>query len=286
MQKLIINAAITGMIPRRKDSAFVPLTAREIATDVRRCASAGASIVHLHARDETGAPTWRPEVFAEILQRVHAAAPEIILCVSTSGRDFPEFEKRAAALGPHPAGTPAVEMASLTLGSLNFPAQASVTTPDMIAALAARMLQLGITPELECFELGMVELIGYLLRKDILPRPVYTNLLLGNRGTLSATESNLRAMVAALPAGATWAAAGIGRFQLPMNRLAIELGGHVRVGLEDNLWFDAKRTEPASNPRLVERLARFAHSCGREVATPAEARLTIGLPMPVEAITS
>jgi uncharacterized protein (DUF849 family) len=280
MQNLIINAAVTGMIPRREDSPFVPLTPREIAADVRRCAAAGASIVHLHARDAQGAPTWSPEVFAEILERVHAAAPEIVLCVSTSGRDFPEFEKRSAALGPHGPATPAPEMASLTLGSLNFPGQASVTTPAMIAALATRMGELGITPELECFEIGMVELIGYLLRKSILRRPVYTNLLLGNRGTLGASEDNLRAMVAALPRGATWAAAGIGRFQLPVNQLAIESGGHVRVGLEDNLWFDEARRDPASNPRLVERLAGFARSRGREIASPEEARRTIGLGEP------
>lgn len=278
MSKLIINAALTGMIPRRSDSPYVPLSPPEIAADARRCFEAGASIVHLHAREPSGAPTWYPKLYREILERVHAAAPELILCVSTSGRDFPGFAQRSASLDPfHGEPGPAPEMASLTLGSLNFPKQASVTAPDMIAALAARMRELGITPELECFELGMVELIHYLLRKDILARPLYCNLMLGSLGTLAATRKNLEAMVAALPSGATWAAAGIGRFQLSTNRLAVELGGHVRVGLEDNLWFDEARQDPASNPRLVERIADYARSLGREVASPNEARALIGL---------
>lgn len=274
MDELIINAAITGMIPRRHDTPHVPLSPQEIAEDVRRCRDAGASIVHLHARDAEGRPTWDPEIYHEILARSRAAAPDIVLCVSTSGRNWPEFEKRSASLD---LVDPAPEMASLTLGSLNFPKQASVNAPDMIRRLAEHMAKRGVTPELECFEIGMVEYAHFLYRKGILPEPRYCNLLLGSLGTLRATEFNLQAMVAALPTGTTWAAAGIGRFQRPMNELAIELGGHVRVGLEDNLWFDDERTELASNPRLVERLAASARAAGREPASPDVARRIIGL---------
>jgi uncharacterized protein (DUF849 family) len=275
--RLIINAAITGMVPTKADNPHVPITPDEIMADVRRCADAGASIIHLHARDDNGNPTPDKQIYAEILRRARHVCPDVILCVSTSGRTHKSFEDRSAALE---LTDPAPEMASLTLGSMNFPTQASLNAPDMIRNLALKMRDCNIRPELEIFELGMAEYTHFLLKRGILHPPLYANILLGNKGTLSATESNLKAVIAALPAKTTWAAAGIGRFQLQVNTMAIHLGGHVRVGLEDNLWYDDARTLPATNASQIERLVRIARAAGREPATPAEARQLMGLPPP------
>ncbi len=170
-------------------------------------------------------------------------------------------------------------MASLTLGSLNFPRQASVNAPATIQGLAERMRERGIVPEWEVFDFGMLDYAAYLRGRDLLGDPVYVNLLLGSLGTLAATPLNLALLVERLPAGATWAATGIGRFQLQVNRLAIAMGGHVRVGLEDNIWFDDARTDLATNARLVgERLVRIARAMGREPATPDQVRERLQMP--------
>lgn len=276
MHPLIVNAALTGMVPTRRDSASVPLTPEEIAADAERCVLAGASIVHLHARDDDGTATYRSEVYAEIVTRVRERCPDVVVCVSTSGRVFKTYEERSEVLDLD--GDLKPEMASLTLGSLNFPKQASVNEPDMIRRLAERMAELGIVPELEVFDVGMLDTASYLIGRDVLRTPFYANLLLGSLGTLSATPFNLALLVEKLPPGTTWAAAGIGRFQFPMNALAITMGGHVRVGLEDNLWLDAEKTRPATNVALVERIVRLAQAAERDIATPAQARELIGLP--------
>ncbi|MHB0997836.1 MAG: beta-keto acid cleavage family enzyme [Armatimonadota bacterium] len=274
MNKLIINAAITGMIPTKETTPHVPITPDEIADDARRCRDAGASIVHLHARDEYGIPTYRKDIYEQILRKVREACPDIILCVSTSGRMFKSFEERSQVLD---AVDPQTEMASLTLGSMNFPKVASVNSPDMIKSLALRMHERGIVPEWECFELGMAEYSNYLIDHSILYPPFYCNILLGSLGTLSATPENLRMAVNALHHDVTWAAAGIGRYQLSVNKMAISMGGHVRIGLEDNIWYDDERTHPASNVELIERIVQIAKSEGREPASPAEAREIIGI---------
>ena len=272
--KLIINVALTGMVPTKHDTPHLPVTPEEIAAEVRRCRDAGASIVHLHARDATGGPTYHKDLYREILAQVRAACPDIILCVSTSGRVFKHFAQRAEVLDVE---QPRPEMASLTLGSMNFAREESINNPEMIKALALRMQERGIVPELECFELGMVEYAEYLIKHGILKPPYYCNILLGSLGTLGASAFNLSAMVRALPAGATWAAAGIGRFQFEVNALAVTIGGHVRVGLEDNIWFDRERHELAGNAQFVERIVGVARAVGREIATPDEARALIGL---------
>jgi uncharacterized protein (DUF849 family) len=273
---LVINVALTGMVPTRDDSPHVPLTAVEIADDCERCYAAGASLFHLHARDDAGEPTWRPEVYRDIVLAVRARCPGAIVCVSTSGRRVRDAEQRGAVLDLDGDAKP--DMASLTLGSMNFPTQVSVNDPSTIHLLADRMRERGIVPELEAFDLGMIDYAKYLVGRGRLAPPLYFNLLLGSLGTLAATPSNLALMVQALPPGAVWAAAGIGRFQFQMNALAITMGGHVRVGLEDNLWFDEARTRLATNPDLVERLAGLARAAGRRIASPEEARRLVGLP--------
>lgn len=275
--RLIINVALTGMVPTKADNPYVPISPVEIAEDVQRCHEAGASIFHIHARDAAGQPAYQAAYYEEILTQVraHCHDPQIVICLTTSGRVHNTFEARAQVLDLPEEYRP--DMASLTLGSMNFPKQASVNAPDMIMALARTMQGRGIVPELEVFDLGMIDYSHVLIERNILQPPHYYNILLGSLGTLSATPLNLALMVNALPASATWAAAGIGRFQFPMNALAITIGGHVRVGVEDALYMTASRADLASNPRLVERLVRVARAVGREPATSTEARAMIGL---------
>jgi 3-keto-5-aminohexanoate cleavage enzyme len=273
---LVVNAALTGMVPTKADNQALPITPEEIAEDAGRCVQAGAAIVHLHARDEHGAPTYRREVYAEIIRRVRETSPEVIVCVSTSGRLFKTFEERADVLDLDDDLKP--EMASLTLGSLNFPREASINEPEMIRRLAETMNERGIIPELEVFDLGMVDYAKFLIERGLLRPPYYFNLLLGSLGTLSAKPLHLATLTAALPSGSTWAGAGIGRFQFFVNSMAITMGGHVRVGLEDNLWLDVRKERPADNVALVERLAALAQAAERDVATPDQARAIIGLP--------
>ena len=274
---LIVNAALTGMVPTKDDNPSVPLSPAEIAEDAARVVGAGAAIVHLHARDEEGVPTWHPDAYRRIVHEVRARCPDVVVCVSTSGRRFTAFEERSAVLDLD--GDERPELASLTLGSLNFPGQASVNPPDMIRRLVERMQERGITPELEVFDLGMVDYLVYLLERGVLRPPVYVNILLGSLGTLSASAFNLAAAVRALPPEATWSAAGIGRFQLDVNALAVAMGGNVRVGLEDNVWLDRDRTVPATNEQLVARVVGLARMLEREPATPGDARAIIGLPV-------
>ncbi len=272
---LIINLAPTGMVPTRVQNASLPETPDQIAEDAERCRAAGASIIHLHARESDGSPTYRSDIYREIIAKVRGRAPDVIVCVSTSGRNFKTFEQRSEVLNLDDDVGP--EMASLTLGSMNFPQQASVNEPAMIKKLADTMNERGIVPELEVFDLGMIDYAKYLIDRKILREPFYFNLLLGSLGTLAASAFNLAAAVMSLPAGSTWAGAGIGRFQFLMNSIAIPMGGNVRVGLEDNLLWDHETKEQATNLRLVERLARLANAAERKVATPDEARQIIGL---------
>lgn len=272
---VILNLAATGMVPMREQTPHVPLTPDEIAEDCARGREVGASVVHLHARDPDGTPTHRKEVYARIIGAVRERAPDLVVCVSCSGRNVPDLERRSEVLDLD--GDLKPDMASLTLGSMNFPCQASVNTPEVIAGLATRMAEKGIRPELEVFEVGMIDVAHYLLRKGVLDSPLYFNILLGSRGTAALNPLNLGTMLAALPDGASWGLAGIGDFQLRANTMAICSGGHVRVGLEDNIWYDAERTTLATNPMLVERVAELARTLGRRPATPQEARAILGL---------
>jgi len=272
---LVISLALTGMVPRRADSPYVPLTPEEIVADAARGVAAGARVLHVHAREPNEDPSPRAEVFAGIVSRIRQAAPEALVCVTTSGRTHNTFDARSAALSLERDLKP--ELASLTLGSMNFPKQASVNSPQMIEQLAVAMRERGILPELEVFDMGMLDYAHYLIAKGILRPPFVFNLILGSLGTLAATPLNLALMVERLPANAFWSAAGIGRFQFPMNALGILSGGHARTGLEDNLYMDADKREPATNERLVQRIAGLALAAGRPLASFGEARALMGL---------
>lgn len=275
MQPLIVNLAPTGMVPTRRDSPHVPLSIAGIAADCARCCAAGASMLHLHLRDRDGAPSCDAAPFGELIAAVREAAPGAIVVATTSGRREPDPARRAAVLGLDGAQRP--DMASLTLGSLNFSREASVNAPDTVLRLAAMMKERGIRPELEVFDLGMVNYAKVLIDKGLLEPPFYFNLLLGNPASAQASLLHLGMLVADLPPQSVWSVAGIGRHQAPANALGIFAGDGVRTGLEDNLWLDEARTTPATNLQLVERVAAQAAAFGRALATPAEVRRRLGL---------
>jgi 3-keto-5-aminohexanoate cleavage enzyme len=274
-KKLIINVAMTGNYSSKSVNPNVPISPDEIASDAERCYRAGATFFHLHARDEDGRPTCKREVFEEILSRVRKRCPDAVLCATTSGRVFKSFEERSAVLDIE--GDIKPDFASLSLGSMNFPTEASLNPPQMIERLAMKMAEKGISPELEVFETGMVNVAAYLIRKGHLRKPHYFNLFFGLLGTMPARMVDVCHQVHSLPQGAVWGAAAGGRFQLPVNTSALVMGGHVRVGLEDNLFYDYDKTVLATNEGLVKRVVRIASELGRPIAGPSDTRRMLGL---------
>ena len=263
---LIINLAPTGMIPTRAMTPHVPLTPGEIIADVLKCRELGITTVHLHARDDNGQTTFKRDVYAEIIRGIRNVDKDLVLCVSTSGRKFNELEKRSDVLDLD--GDLKPDMASLTLSSLNFNQVASVNSPDMIQALAKKMLEKNIKPELEVFDVGMINYAKYLIKKGLLTPPYYFTLLLGNIACAQANLMHLGYMINELPDDSFYSVAGIGNAQLPMNAVSIAYGGGVRIGLEDNIWFDDERTILATNPDLVKRIVSIAKAMGRVVMDP------------------
>jgi 3-keto-5-aminohexanoate cleavage enzyme len=273
---LIINVALTGMVPRRPAVPHVPVTARQIVQDAVDCTEAGATILHLHARNADQSPDWHRTAYERFIPELRERCPGAVLCVTTSGRDVSELERRADVLELEGDAKP--DMASLTLGSMNFRTQASVNEPEMILGLVERMRQRGIRPELEVFDSGMAYLASEFLDRGIIESPVYANVLLGGPNTAPASARSLVHLLDLLPAQTVWAAAGLGHFQLPMNGLAVHMGGHVRTGLEDSPWMDSATKRPATNVELVQRVSEMARLAGRSVADTQWARVRLGLP--------
>ena len=276
MTDLIINFTPTGMLPTKEMTPHVPITVTEIVEDVHRAVDIGITMVHLHARDEfTGEPTYKAEVYAEIIAGIRSFSRDLIVCVSLSGRTFKEFEQRAEPLKLD--GDLKPDMGSLTLSSLNFNRISSMNSPEMIQGLANEMKSRGILPELEAFDAGMINYAKYLERKGILKPPHYINLLLGNIACAQADLLHAGIMIRDLPENSFWSLAGIGNAQLMMNSLAIASGGGVRVGLEDNIWFDSKRTRLATNADLLRRIHRLAEANEQAVLPPGELRRLLHL---------
>jgi 3-keto-5-aminohexanoate cleavage enzyme len=268
---LIIKLAPTGMIPTREDTPFVPLTPEQISRDAYKCYKLGVSVVHVHARDTQGRPTYEKEIFEDIFARIREKCPDIIICATTSGRVHPQVEHRTEVLETRP------EMASLTMGSLNFPKYSSVNPMETIKILANSMSERGILPELEIFEPGFINTSVYLARKGYLKPPLHYNMLLGSLGSIPGDLKDLIYLVESLPHGSTWSATGIGRFQTQINIAAMLMGGHVRVGIEDSIYYNYKKKELATNENLAKRIVRIAEEIGRDIATPTEARKILGI---------
>jgi uncharacterized protein (DUF849 family) len=275
-ENLIIDFTPTGMIPTKDLTPFVPVSTSEIIEDIHLAYELGITKVHLHARNnDDGSPTFEKEIYAAIIEGIRKFAPDLVVCVSLSGRTHIKFEERSDALDLK--GNLKPDMGSLTLSSLNFNKIASINTPDMIQSLAGKMLSLGIAPELEAFDAGMINYAKFLIKKGLLIPPYYFNLLLGNIACAQADILYAGIMIRDLPEDSIWSLAGIGDEQLKMNSVAIAIGGGVRVGLEDNIWFDSKRTILARNTDLIKRIQIIADANGRKVMRPGEFREKMNL---------
>lgn len=269
MEKLIITVALTGNVPTKDMNPFVPMTAEEIAQDVRRCADAGAVLFHVHARDENRRPTLDLARYKENVRRIKEVAPEVILQLSTGARAGKDWEARANPVRLLP------EMASFTTGSNNLPGIVYENSPQFIEFLAGVFKETGVKPEIEVFETGMINNAVHLQRKGLIAPPLHFDFVLGAPGSMPGSVKNLLFLSESIPTGSTWSAAGIGKAEIPLATAAIVMGGHVRVGLEDNLFLPDG--SPATNPKLVEKVVRIAREVGRDIASPDEARRILSL---------
>lgn len=269
--RLIISAALTGSTPMKSQNSALPVTEEEIAAAAVDCWNAGAAIVHLHVRDETGKMVCDPVRFARVKALIEESGADVIINLSTSGGPGNlDDSHRLEPLALRP------ELASFDCGSLNFGRKVFVNSPDFLDLLAAGMIEYGVVPEIECFEAGHITTAVQLMHEGKLKAPYWFQMVLGVRGGAPGTVKQLVHMLDMLPAEAVWSCCGIGRAQLPLNLATIAMGGHVRTGLEDNLYYH-KGQLATSNAELVERVVRIAHEVGRPVASPAEARAIIGL---------
>lgn len=265
------------MIPTKKMTPHVPITSQEIINDVLQCAKLGVNAVHIHARDEQGNPTYCKEIYKQIILGIREKCRDIVIGVSCSGRTYCEFEKRADVLDLESDAKP--DMASLTLSSLNFNKIASINSPEMIKRLSARMLERGIKPELEVFDVGMVNYAHYLIGKGLLKPPFYFNLILGNIACAQARPLDVGLIMNELPNDSIVTIGGVGNFQHDMNVFGIIFSDGVRVGLEDNIYFDAERTKLSTNVELVERIVNQSQILGRTIATSETVRKRLELPL-------
>jgi 3-keto-5-aminohexanoate cleavage enzyme len=268
LEKLVITVAPTGSMPRKSHTPHVPITAEEIAADALLCEQAGASVLHIHTRDDDQNPSDDPERFADVV-RALSGRTRLILQISTGGRAGVGLESRQQRLAV------GGEMASLTTGSVNFPNSAYVNPPDLVEALAEEMKRLSIKPEIEVFDLSMLFNAIALMERGLIQPPLHFNFVMGLKGAMPARVEHLTHLVSFLPPGSTWGVSGVGAAQLPMAVHSILMGGHVRVGLEDNIYF--RKGELATNQMLVERIVQICRMLGREVATPNEAREILNL---------
>lgn len=269
MQKLIITAALTGAEVTRKEQPNLPLTPEEIAEAAYECYKAGASIVHIHARDEEGNPTQSYEVYKEIKEKIEEKC-DIIFQPSTGGATWHSPEERLQPVQLKP------EMATLSCGTCNFGPDVFMNTQEYMERFAQEMKDNGVKPEIEVFERGMIDNAKRLVKKGLVEAPMHIDFVLGVPGACPGNPEDLMYFKNAIPEGSTWTVAGIGRYELPLATMAIILGGHVRVGFEDNVYY-SKGVLAESNAQLVERIVRIAKELGREVATPDEARAILGL---------
>ena len=270
MEKLIITAALNGAEVTREQQPALPITPEEIAIAAEACCQAGASIVHVHARHAEGTPTQDRETYRAIIAAVRARC-DVIVQVSTGGAVGMTAAERLAPV------TLAPEMATLSMGSVNFGDGLFENLPADMETFARAMQQQGVKIELEIFDTGMLTTVQRWLKSGLLQGPQHFDFVLGIPGGMAGTHQALMYLQSQLPPASTWTVAGIGAAQLPLATLAMLLGGHVRVGFEDNV--DYRRGELAtSNAQLVQRIVRIAAELDRPVATPDEARAILGMP--------
>ncbi len=268
----IITVAITGALPRKADNPAVPVTPAEQIESAHEAYEAGSALVHIHVRNADESPSSDPRLFAEVQEGIRKHCPDMIIQFSTGGRGRTQSERgKALYLKP--------DMASLATGSVNFPNQIYENPPELVEGLASTMLENGIKPEIEVFDVAMLYNARRLVDRGMIPAPAHVQFVMGIPNALPARRRLLEFLVSELGdimPDATWAAAGIGRHQLEVNHWCLEFGGHPRTGLEDNIKFDKTRLA-ASNAELVARVAELGAEYDRHPAPPAEARAILGL---------
>ena len=291
-EKTIITCAVTGNITRPEQHPDLPITPEQIATAAIDAAKAGAAIAHIHVRDpETGAPSMELEHYREVVERIRASDTDLIINLTTGpgGRFMPsDDDPRVAAPGstlvrPERRVEHVValrpEICSLDLNTMWFGNAVVINTPRNVTIMAGAIREAGVKPELEVFDSGDIQLAHQLLESGVLPRPPLFQVVLGIRNGFPATPETLLYAKSLLPADADWAAMGTGRMEFPIVAQACLLGGHVRVGLEDNLYLSRGVLAP-SNAALVERAVTIVELLGGSVASPARARAMLGLRSP------
>ena len=271
-QPCIITVAITGAVPRKKDNPAVPVTPAEQIESTQEAFEAGASLVHIHVREKDESSSSDPVLFAEVQEGVRKHCPGMIVQFSTGGRGR-DMSERGSMLHLDP------EMASLATGSVNFPTSVYSNPPDFVEDLARTMRDRGIKPEIEIFDLAMLYNAARLVDKGLLEAPAHVQFVLGIPNAMPARRAILDFLLSELDdvlPGATWTAAGVARHQFEVNKWCLQLGGHCRTGLEDNIKFDRDRLA-ASNAELVARITEVCGEYGRHPASPAEARELLGI---------
>ncbi|PWC20492.1 3-keto-5-aminohexanoate cleavage protein [Brenneria roseae subsp. roseae] len=270
---IIISAALTGAVTPKDINENIPLTPEEIAADAYRCWQQGAAIVHLHMRDDEGMGTMDREKFAQTIRLLRDYRDcDVIINCTTSGDHRASDAQRMA----HVSTLDGIEMASWDAGSFNWmPGGVFINSPQFLGKLGEILTERSIKPEVEIFDSGMLGVAGYFVEQGKLQSPLHYQFCLGVPGGMPATVENLNYLVSHIPADATWSAFGVGKHHLPILFATLALGGHVRVGLEDNVYFS--KGVKATNPQLVERAAQAIRLAGKQVATPASARKILGI---------
>ena len=272
MDKLIITAAITGSRITRETTPYIPITPEEIIQSAVACRKAGASVVHIHVRDpDTGLGTQNPKLFRQVVDALREKT-DLILCLTTSGipgRNLP-IEERLAPLELKP------ELASFDAGSINLGGSVFINTPEFLENAAKKMRDLGVKPELEIFDLGMLITCLEMMNRGALDEPLHFQFVLGTPWGAPAAPKTLVHLHDYIPKNSTWSVIGIGRGHLPMSLMALVMGGHIRVGMEDNIYY-SKGVLAETNSQFVERIVKIAREYGRDIATPADARKILKL---------
>jgi 3-keto-5-aminohexanoate cleavage enzyme len=267
--EVILTAALVGAEVTREQTPHLPITAQEIADEAARCREAGVAVVHLHVRNPDGTPSQATALFQEAIDRIRTKT-DVIVQTSTGGAVGMSVDERAGPLGCRP------EMATLNCGTLNFGADVFVNTRPQIRDLAQRIRAAGSMPELECYEVGHIDEALTLAGEGLLTPPLHFQFVLGVPGGIGARETIIQFMAAQIPRGSTWGVAAVGRHQKPMTEAALRLGGHARVGLEDNIFLSKGVLAEGSAP-LVRQAADYARSIGRSPVEPGRARSLLGL---------
>jgi len=280
MKKVVITAALTGVLATRKQCPAIPYTPKEIGEEAKRAADAGAAIVHIHARTADGAPDWQVDTFAEIFNEVRART-DAVINFSTGAVGIPAEDRIAHIRELRP------EMAALNMGSMNYAIYSEKTKTfyhDHVFANPFRDIQFfigemkkaGVRPELECFDAGHIGNTRPLIDMGLLAPPFQFSLIMGVLGGIPGTTRHLINQVDSLPEGSHWQVIGISLNQWPLVAAAITMGGNVRVGLEDNFYVEEGKMAN-SNGDVVDKAARLCRELGREVASVDEARLQLAL---------